>query len=107
MPNPTSWNDVADCPCRTCRAIIRAQERCYLAGAWLVVWDCRMFYQGFRVCDLRNLFVGPATEGPIFPSITAAVAYVKERQPHCAVMLSTYPQRFPGEADFRWSLETA
>lgn len=103
--NPHSWDDVHACGCRACAALKSMHQRCIEQHEFLFVSDCRMFDQGFRVADVRKVFVEIATEGPPFTSVEAAAEYVLARQQHCDAVVSSWPHRPEGKKDFRWMLQ--
>jgi hypothetical protein len=105
MSNPTSWEDVYHCDCEACAALKSMHERCVQLSEFLAVQDCRMFDQGFRVADVRKVFVEPAVEGPPFETVEAAADYVLARQRHCDAVVSSWPLRPHGRRDYRWMLQ--
>jgi hypothetical protein len=103
MNQPTSWDDVLACPCRSCRHLSDVYLRCQATEEFLYVHDCRMFGRGFCVVDCREVFVQPGT-GAKDLDADEAVAYVLTRQNHCDLFVSSFPYRVYGEPDFRWQV---
>jgi hypothetical protein len=101
MNHPTSWHDVLECECASCKALAEIYYRCQENDAFLFVCDCRMHDSFFHVADVRKMFRVPAVEGT-FDSFSAASVLVFARQAHCDVFLSSYPIIPDGARDYAW-----
>lgn len=103
---PRSWTDIAVCGCASCAAIDRIRQTCEQLGEYLFVFDGRPFRCGWRIADIRLLFVRIATIGPPYDTQEAAAREVLRRQSHCDCYVSSWPLVPAGRKDFLWQVES-
>jgi hypothetical protein len=103
MAYPLSWEEVNACDCAACQALTEIYLNGHNSGEFLFVCDARMYGAGFVVADLRHVFVGTAAQVRDL-EVSEAVAIVLDKQRHCDVFLSSFPE-LHGK-DFLWRCDS-